>query len=86
MKEQVAILKPYSVSSENSKHDNEFFARTELHLIERFEDKAYKFLLNILQHSSFRETDISRAIELKDYTNAKNMRKKEYKTIGIGQV
>jgi hypothetical protein len=55
-------------------------------LIERFEDKAYKFLLNNLQHASFRETDISRAIEVKDYTNAKNMRKKEFNTIGIGQV
>lgn len=72
-KEQVALLKPYLLSSDNSKYDNEFFAKIEFDLIMRFEgkNKANDFLLNNLQHSSFRETAINNAIGGKDYANAK---------------
>jgi uncharacterized Zn finger protein len=72
-KEEVALLKPYLLSIDNRKYDNEFFAQTELDLIERFEggSKANDFLLNNLQHSSFREKAINNAIDKKDYLNAK---------------
>ncbi len=72
-KEQVAQLKPYLLSTDNSKYDNEFFAKTKLDLIENFEgkNKANKFLLNNLQHSLFRETAINNTIEANNYINAK---------------
>ncbi len=74
-KEQVQVLKPYLKSTKESKYDNEFYARTEYDLIERFEGvkQAQEFLHQNLHYSSFREQVIKQAIELKDYPKAKKI-------------
>lgn len=74
-KEQVQVLKPYFKSTKESKYDNEFYARTEYNLIERFEGvkQAEEFLNQNLHYSSFREQAIKQSIELKDYAKAKTL-------------
>ncbi len=74
-KEQVQFLKPYLKSTKESKYDNEFYARTEYNLIERFEGvkQAQEFLHQNLCYSSFREQAIKQTIELKDYAKAKTL-------------
>ena len=74
-KEQVQILKQYLKSTKESKYENEFYARTEYNLIERFEGikQAQEFLHENLHHSSLREKAIKQAIEIKDYSTAKKI-------------
>lgn len=74
-KEQVQVLKSYLKPTTESKYDNEFYARTEYNLIERFEGvkQAQEFLHQNLRYSSFREQAINQAIEIKDYSNAKKI-------------